>query len=109
MNMHDQEPQSANAPAPAAAALVVPLGGLDESWLPLVSGKAAHLGELIHAGFAVPEGFCVTTTAYALVAVAAGIAPLLDELAALGAGDIAGQALLAEQIRTALLQAPVPE
>ena len=42
-------------------ALVLPLGTL----LPLVGGKAAQLGTLIGAGFAVPTGFCVTTAAYA--------------------------------------------
>lgn len=30
----------------------------------LVGGKAASLGELIHAGFDVPPGFCVTVDAY---------------------------------------------
>jgi pyruvate,water dikinase len=57
---------------------------------------------------AVPDGFCVTTVAYADVAVAAGIAPLLAELAALGAEDRPRLARQAEQIRAALLQAPLP-
>jgi rifampicin phosphotransferase len=33
-----------------------------------VGGKAANLGELLHAGFRVPDGFCVTTAAYDRVA-----------------------------------------
>ncbi len=32
--------------------------------VPVVGGKAANLGELIHAGFTVPEGFVVTTAAF---------------------------------------------
>jgi hypothetical protein len=32
----------------------------------LVGGKGANLGELVSAGFPVPNGFCVTSAAYAL-------------------------------------------
>lgn len=32
--------------------------------LPLVGGKGANLGELSHAGFPVPSGFCLTTVAF---------------------------------------------
>src|SRR5690349_3428101 len=103
-----QELPAANGPTAGAGALVVPLHGLDESALPLVGGKAARLGELLGAGCAVPDGFCVTTGAYAQVATAAGIAPLVAELAAVAAADSARLARLAEQIRTALLQAPLP-
>ncbi|MGX1162607.1 pyruvate,water dikinase [Arthrobacter sp. SLBN-100] len=45
-------------------ALVVRLGHLQRSMLPLVGGKAASLGELIAAGLPVPDGFCLTTEAY---------------------------------------------
>lgn len=44
--------------------LVVALGELNRSSIGLAGGKAANLGELINAGFPVPEGFCVTTEAY---------------------------------------------
>jgi pyruvate,water dikinase len=36
----------------------------DGTRLPDVGGKGANLGELTHAGFPVPPGFCVTTAAY---------------------------------------------
>ncbi|GAA3231143.1 phosphoenolpyruvate synthase [Pseudonocardia petroleophila] len=43
--------------------------GLDQADDPaLVGGKAANLRALTAAGFAVPDGFCVTTDAYARVA-----------------------------------------
>ena len=61
-----------------ALSTVVDLAHLDASLLPLVGGKAANLGELVSAGFAVPDGFCVTTPAYARVAESAGIGELLD-------------------------------
>ncbi|MCA9952700.1 MAG: hypothetical protein KDE48_23785, partial [Anaerolineales bacterium] len=30
----------------------------------LVGGKGANLGEMVHAGFPVPPGFCLTTVAF---------------------------------------------
>ncbi len=37
---------------------------IDSGSLPLVGGKGANLGEMTKAGFPVPDGFCITTTAY---------------------------------------------
>lgn len=37
---------------------------IDRHSLPIVGGKGANLGEMAKAGFPVPPGFCVTTTAY---------------------------------------------
>ena len=48
--------------------VVLDLGYLDAQLLPVAGGKAANLGELIRAGFPVPAGFCITTTAYQQVA-----------------------------------------
>ena len=45
--------------------------------LAAVGGKAANLGELTRAGFAVPQGFCVTTEAYREVVERAGLDRLL--------------------------------
>jgi pyruvate,water dikinase len=44
--------------------LVAPLSEFSASHLEQAGGKGANLGELIHAGFPVPPGFVVTTTAY---------------------------------------------
>lgn len=91
-----------------SAPLVVPLGALNRTLLALVGGKAANLGELIRAGFPVPEGFCVTTAAYALVGASAEIESLLAELAQLQGS--AGERLdaLASAVQTALLHTPIP-
>lgn len=86
------------------AALVVPLETLDRTSLSLAGGKAANLGELIHAGFAVPPGFCVTTTAYARVAAQAGLETSLAELAVVSREESARQIALATAIRTTLGQ-----
>lgn len=37
---------------------------IDRHSLPIVGGKGANLGEMAKAGFPVPPGFCITTTAY---------------------------------------------
>jgi rifampicin phosphotransferase len=44
--------------------LVVKLNRVDKDDLTIAGGKGANLGELIRAGFPVPAGFVVTTTAY---------------------------------------------
>jgi len=44
---------------------VVPLGELGRRDLALAGGKGANLGELVRAGLPVPDGFVVTTDAYA--------------------------------------------
>jgi hypothetical protein len=67
MHIHKGELQPGSEYLPGDTALVIPLNVLDRTLLPVVGGKAANLGELIHAGFSVPAGFCVTTAAYALV------------------------------------------
>ena len=92
------------------AALVVPLERLDRASLPLAGGKAANLGELIHAGFAVPAGFCVTTAAYARVSARVGLDSYLAGLEEAGVrSDSARQIALAGAIGTALRETPLPE
>jgi pyruvate,water dikinase len=90
-----------------ADALVLSLDELDRSRIPLVGGKAAQLGELIRAGFAVPAGFCLTTTAYTRVSAAAGLDALLAELSMIAPVETVRQAELAAAVRAAILNAPV--
>ncbi len=81
---------------------VVPLAAARE--LGLVGGKAVGLAALTTAGFPVPDGFVVPTSAYAEVAYAAGVEAVLAG-AGLRTGDPAG---LAARVRAALLAAPMP-
>jgi phosphohistidine swiveling domain-containing protein len=46
------------------ASFVLPLSSAGRGVLPRIGSKAAHLGELLRAGFPVPDGFCVTCEAY---------------------------------------------
>ena len=55
--------------------LARPLASLRAADVAVAGGKGANLGELIVAGFAVPEGFVLTTDAYRAAARAAGIDP----------------------------------
>jgi len=92
----------------SAAPHVASLGAIRRDSLPLVGGKAAQLGELMLAGFPVPEGFCVTTRAFREVAALAGLGPILDALAATGPEDASRLAEYAAKARDALLSAPIP-
>lgn len=47
--------------------LCVPLDSVRSADLQSSGGKGANLGELLHAGFAVPHGFVITTDAYRTV------------------------------------------
>ena len=69
------------------AEIVLPFSAINLSSLPIVGGKAANLGEMIHAGLPVPPGFCITTTAYALVAEGSKIDPILAELVTANPND----------------------
>ncbi|HEX2247176.1 MAG TPA: PEP/pyruvate-binding domain-containing protein, partial [Arthrobacter sp.] len=101
---------------------VLPLAKVDGGMFAWVGGKAANLGVLINAGLPVPDGFCITTTAYQRVAAEAGLEVILAELVAgAGAGASAGGsrdtsaegaaalAGLAERARAAMEAAPIPE
>jgi pyruvate,water dikinase len=58
-----------------AAPLTVSLAEIDRGAVALVGGKGANLGDLARAGFPVPDGFVLTTRAYALAAEAARVNP----------------------------------
>jgi pyruvate,water dikinase len=87
--------------------LVLPLTALDRTLVPVVGGKAAALGELLHAGFGVPAGFCITTTAYARLSASAGLDTLLAELSIVPSTDTVRQAALTAAVRAAILRAPL--
>lgn len=89
--------------------LVPPFTAINQTSLPIAGGKAANLGELTSAGFPVPSGFCVTTEAYALVAIDAGLEPVLAELAKTRADDTMRLAELAASAQQQLLAVPIPQ
>jgi pyruvate,water dikinase len=89
--------------------LILPFAAIDRSALAAAGGKASNLGELVRAGFPVPDGFCVTTAAYDLVAADAGLEPTLAALAGTQPEDTARLAELATEARSHLSDASVPD
>ena len=65
-------------------ALVRRIDQVSTAELDAVGGKGANLGELVHAGFPVPDGFILTTAAYALAARAVALDPREPVAAARG-------------------------
>src|SRR5512133_786007 len=63
---------------------VVPLSDLGRDDLAVAGGKGANLGELVRAGLPVPDGFVVTTAAYATVI--SSLKLMINERAAAGEG-----------------------
>ncbi len=92
-------------------AYVLDFGDIDRTQVETVGGKGANLGELARVdGVAVPDGFCVTTEAFAAtVAAAPSFDELLDELSGLAPDDRAGIAALSARLRHTVEDLPVPD
>ncbi len=106
--VNDTAPSSPTE-ANLAGPLIVPLTALGRHSLPWAGGKAANLGELLHAGLPVPAGFCVTTVAYARAAAGAGLGSLLEDLGDVPSSSQERLEELAAQVRERLLDAPIPD
>ncbi len=76
------------------ARYIQPLASLRAADGAVAGGKGANLGELIAAGFPVPDGFAVTTDAYVLAAREAAVDP-------------SDPAAAAERLRTSEMPAPI--
>jgi phosphoenolpyruvate synthase/pyruvate phosphate dikinase len=83
---------------------------IDRSHLPLVGGKGANLGELTGAGFPIPKGFCVTTSAYRkLIQSSTEMDLLFTLLDNVPYDDLEQIRLIASRIREHLTAIPMPE
>ena len=90
-------------------AYIRPLGTLGAVDIPLAGGKGANLGELVRAGFPVPAGFVVTTSAYAAMARRAGLDGLVEEAAGAGWSTIGSAGALRAAVKSAGLPGDVRE
>ncbi|MFI6041764.1 rifamycin-inactivating phosphotransferase [Nocardia sp. NPDC051321] len=92
-------------------AYVLGFGEIDRTQVAIVGGKGANLGELSRVdGVEVPDGFCVTTDAFArTLAGAPSIEDRLDELSRLEQGDRAAIRVLSAQIRSAIEEFAMPD
>ncbi len=94
-------------PAQAGAPLVCWFEECHKDSVALVGGKCASLGELIHAGVAVPPGFALTTTGYRHFMQQAGIDREVDALVAgVDAADLEALEGVSERIRAIIEQQP---
>src|SRR5215218_3874252 len=90
------------------SALVVDLTQLGARDLDRGGGKAANLGELLRAGFPVPLGFVLTTTAYDVVVSSNDVQQDIDNALNLGTAAVrAGfeQATIPADVERAILGA----
>ncbi len=89
---------------------VLSFGEIDRTQVASVGGKGANLGELSRVeGVAVPDGFCVTTDAFArTVADAPALEALLDELSRTAPDDQAAIRTVSAQIRDTIERLPIP-
>ncbi len=89
--------------------LILPFSQIRAKDLPLVGGKGANLGEMTHAGFPIPPGFCLTTIAFQQFMAAC---PDADEiyrlLDAVTPSDVEAVRRIGQQVRQTLLAVPVP-
>jgi rifampicin phosphotransferase len=79
--------------------VVVALGEPQATDPRLVGAKTANLARLRQAGFAMPDGFCVTTAAYAILTQGSNPADLIERLALADPGDTDTLAALAAELR----------
>jgi pyruvate,water dikinase len=99
--------------SPATAPIVVWLGSADETTPAELGGKAMALDRLARLGFAVPPGFCLTTTAFrsqlAMLArnrdVSAALASLPDPNARGRLVEVVTSTALSPDVRSALREA----
>lgn len=74
----------------------------------LVGAKAANLARLQHGGFAIPDGFCVTTAAYTILTQGRDVAELIERLALADSSEGDTLAARAAQLRDYLRQRSFP-
>ncbi len=89
--------------------LTISLADASKADVGRVGGKAANLGELADKGFPVPDGFVITTDAYALFADYNGLHTVIErELAQVDYSDSSSVKEHAASIQDAVLSAKLP-
>ncbi|MEM5776544.1 MAG: PEP/pyruvate-binding domain-containing protein, partial [Anaerolineaceae bacterium] len=88
---------------------IVNLEDLNQSDISLAGGKAANLGELLHAGMPVPPGFCITTMAYHQYLEVNHLTVLIrQQLAQLNGANVADLERVSASIREAFAAGQIP-
>ncbi len=88
---------------------ILKFGQIDKSYLPCVGGKGANLGELMKAGFRVPQGFCITTEAYrTFIGCSDMMQSFFDQLDGIQHDDLSTIRAMSETVRSHLDSIPMP-
>lgn len=91
-------------------ACVIPFSNIKKASLPLVGGKGANLGEMLSAGFPVPNGMCISTVAYAtFVGNSVKMDDFFHELQQVQVNDLTQVQELGKRIRDHLETEPIPD
>ncbi len=89
--------------------LILPFTDIRAADLPLVGGKGANLGEMVHADFPVPPGFCLTTAAFKqFIATCPNADDLYALLGTVTVADVETARQVGQHVRQTLLAAPMP-
>ena len=88
--------------------ITLPFSNIRASDLPLVGGKGANLGEMTHAGFPIPTGFCVTTAAFTQFIDGCPQADYLYKQLETVSADVEAARRVGERVRDTLLTVPIP-
>ena len=89
--------------------LILPFSDIRARDLGLVGGKGANLGEMTHAGFPVPAGFCLTTLAFQeFMDSSPNSAHLYGLLDTLDTQDLESVRIVGQDIRQSLMKVPLP-
>jgi phosphoenolpyruvate synthase/pyruvate phosphate dikinase len=82
---------------------------IDKTSLSIVGGKGANLGEMTRAGFPVPPGFCVTTSAYrTFIEQSADMEAFFQQLEPILADQLDEIAIWGQRIRDHLVTLVIP-
>lgn len=88
---------------------IIDFKSVDKSFLSLVGGKNASLGEMLKAGIRVPHGFAVTTDSYLDFITETGIInDIYTTLSHVDPEDIKALDNASEKIRTLIIKTPMP-
>ena len=89
--------------------LILSFSDIRAADLPLVGGKGANLGEMTHAGFPVPSGFCLTTIAFQqFIDAYPDSDSLYNLLDTVITDDVETVRSVGQRVRQILLDVPVP-
>ncbi|HSG45630.1 MAG TPA: phosphoenolpyruvate synthase [Anaerolineales bacterium] len=90
--------------------IILPFNKIRASDLPLVGGKGANLGEMTHAGFPIPGGFCLTTAAFRQFMDAhQNYDDIYQQLESIAADDVESVREVEVRIRETLMNVSMPD